>query len=111
MAMALAQQKLKCYDLSASQTGKSYELVTSAEPCAMCLGALTWSGISSLVCGARDEDVRSVGFDEGAKPADWPEALAQRHIAVTRDILRDEALAVLQQYRDSGGAIYNPSRK
>jgi tRNA(Arg) A34 adenosine deaminase TadA len=111
MAMAAAQQKLKCYDLSAGQTGRSYELVTSAEPCAMCLGAVAWSGVSALVCGARDEDVRAVGFDEGAKPADWPEALGQRHITVTCDVLRDEAIAVLRQYRDSGGIIYNPSGK
>jgi tRNA(Arg) A34 adenosine deaminase TadA len=111
MAISLAQQKLKCYDLSTGQTGKNYELVTSAEPCAMCLGAVAWSGVSSLVCGARDEDVRSVGFDEGAKPVDWAETLAQRNIAVTCDVLREQAIAVLRQYRDSGGIIYNPSGK
>jgi len=111
MAISLAQQQLRCYDLSAGQTGKSYELVTSAEPCAMCLGAVAWSGVSSLVCGARDEDVGSVGFDEGAKPVGWPETLARRHIAVTRDVLREQALAILRQYRDSGGIIYNPSGK
>ena len=73
----------------------------------MCLGALPWSGIRSLVCGARDEDARSIGFDEGEKPVQWIEALENRSIKVTRDILRDTAKAILKQYVDEGGIIYN----
>ena len=77
----------------------------------MCLGAITWSGISSLVCGARDEDARSIGFDEGDKPEDRFAKLKSRAISVTLDVLRDEAKAVLQQYIDEGGIIYNGRMK
>jgi hypothetical protein len=61
-----------------------------------------------VVCGARGDDACAIGFDEGAKPADWISALRNRGIDVVRDVLRDEAQAVLQQYRDDGGLIYNP---
>ncbi|KPJ98098.1 MAG: dCMP deaminase [Desulfobacterales bacterium SG8_35] len=106
VAIMLAQQKVANFDLGAAEL-PDYELVSTTEPCAMCLGAIPWSGISSLVCGARDEDARSIGFDEGDKPADWPLKLQGRAISVRRDILRDKARAVLQQYVDAGGIIYN----
>lgn len=106
VAIILAQQKVASFDLGAKGL-PAYELVTSTEPCAMCLGAIPWSGISSVICGARDEDARSIGFDEGEKPEQWIEALEGRAIKVTRDILRDKAKAILQQYVDEGGIIYN----
>lgn len=106
LALSLAQQAVACHDLGAAGL-PAHELVTSAEPCAMCLGAVVWSGVRRLVCGARDEDVRAIGFDEGAKPAGWPELLAGRGIALRRDVLRVEAAAVLRDYAAAGGAIYN----
>lgn len=106
LALSLAQQAVGRHELGAAGL-PAHELVTSAEPCAMCLGAVVWSGVRRLVCGARDEDVRAIGFDEGAKPAGWPELLAGRGIAVRRDVLRAEAAAVLRDYAAMGGAIYN----
>ena len=45
--------------------GRPHALVTSCEPCAMCLGATLWSGVRRLVCGATREDATALGFDEG----------------------------------------------
>jgi len=81
--------------------------VTRTEPCAMCLGAIPWSGVRRLVCGARDEDARQVGMDEGDKPDDWEACFGRRGIAVTRDVCRAGAADVLLAYRDGGGLIYN----
>ena len=106
VAIIIAQQMVSSFDLNAPGLPE-YELVSSTEPCAMCLGAIPWSGVTSLVCGARDEDARSIGFDEGEKPDQWIRALEKRSIKVTRDILRDKSKAVLQQYIDAGGIIYN----
>ncbi len=106
VALSIAQKILNTYDLGAEGL-PACELVTSTETCAMCLGAIPWSGVRSLVCGARDEDARELGFDEGAKPADWIEALRSRGITVQRDVLGDEAKAVLEKYHTSGGTIYN----
>ena len=73
----------------------------------MCLGCIPWSGVRSLVCGARDEDARAIGFEEGAKPSDWVRSLEGSGISVLRDILREEARAILSRYYESGGLIYN----
>ncbi len=106
VALSLAQQILGCHDLGA-QGLPSCELVTSTEPCSMCLGAVCWSGVRSLVCGARDEDARAAGFDEGPKHADWQDELYSRGIAVSRDVLRSDAAAVLREYLQQGGPVYN----
>ncbi len=109
IAIALAQKALGRYDLS--DGGRlQYELVASSEPCAMCFGAVPWSGVKRLVCGARDADARSIGFDEGPKLAAWEEALTSRSITVVRDVLRDQAVSVLQEYLTSGGTIYNAGK-
>lgn len=73
----------------------------------MCLGAIPWSGVSRLVCGARDEDARRIGFDEGDKPSDWIGRLRKRGIEVVRDVSRTEAVSVLEEYARNGGIIYN----
>jgi len=106
VAIMSAQKKLGCFDLSKASHGR-FELVTSAEPCAMCFGAIPWSGVVSLVCGARDTDARAIGFDEGPKVPDWKKALEERGITVVQDVAREKANAVLKSYAASGGVIYN----
>jgi tRNA(Arg) A34 adenosine deaminase TadA len=110
VAVMLAQRRVGHYDLSAPGLAV-HGLVTSTEPCTLCQGATLWSGVRSLTCGARDSDARAIGFDEGPKAADWAEALSSRGIRVTRDICREEAVAVLRRYRDEGGLIYNARRE
>jgi tRNA(Arg) A34 adenosine deaminase TadA len=109
VALILAQRSLGDYDLGGEGL-PACELVTSAEPCAMCFGAVLWSGVRRLVCAAREEDVRAVGFDEGPKPVDWPGELQRRGITVVRDVCRDEAVTVLKGYALGGGLVYNPHR-
>jgi tRNA(Arg) A34 adenosine deaminase TadA len=106
VAIMVAQQAVGDFDLGA-EGRPDYDLFASTEPCAMCFGATPWSGVRRLVCGARDEDARAVGFDEGAKLPDWAAALEERGIAVVRDVCREEAAAVLRDYAESGGQIYN----
>lgn len=106
VAMMISQKMVGDFDLGMGDR-PPYELVASTEPCAMCLGATPWSGVRSLVCGARGEDAEEIGFDEGIKPDGWVPSLEGRGIAVVRDVLRDEAAAVLREYADSGGQIYN----
>jgi tRNA(Arg) A34 adenosine deaminase TadA len=106
VAIALAQFKRQSYDLGRPDL-PAHTLVTSTEPCAMCLGAIPWSGVRQLITGARDCDARAVGFDEGQKVADWQGGLRDRGIEVVTDVQRDAARAVLETYRDGGGSIYN----
>ncbi len=106
VALVLAQKALGRYDLS-DEGRLHYDLVAAAEPCAMCFGAIPWSGVRRLVCGARDEDARAIGFDEGPKLDDWVAALNNRGIEVLLDVLREEAVVVLREYVATGGKIYN----
>ena len=81
-------------------------LVASTEPCCQCFGALVWSGIRQLTCGASTDDAQAIGFDEGPKPEAWVQSLASRGIGVTQGVRRDEARAVLDEYARRGGVIY-----
>jgi len=106
VAMAVAQRALGAWDLGAEGL-PAHELVTTTEPCTMCLGGIAWSGVRSVVSGATDADARAVGFDEGPKPVDWVRALLERGIAVREQVERDDARAVLDHYKAQGGRIYN----
>ena len=109
MAIMIGQAVLGSYDLG-REGFPPFELVTSTEPCAMCFGAVPWSGVRSLVCGARREDAEQAGFDEGSKPDDWDASLQRRGIEVVRDVCRREAAAVLFSYAAVGGVVYNGRR-
>ncbi|NIP17720.1 MAG: nucleoside deaminase [Xanthomonadales bacterium] len=104
IALSLAQQRVGDWNLSRS--GR-LTLVTTCEPCAMCFGAVPWSGVRRLVCGSRKADAEAAGFDEGDKPGDWVASLERRGIEVAQDVLRDEANALFDKYARHGGEIYN----
>lgn len=106
IAISSAQQQLGTFDLGAKGFPR-FELTTSSEPCAMCFGALPWSGIRHLACGAKAEDARAIGFDEGAIHPHWIDELKKRGISVDTGICRDEARNMLNLYHEIGGVIYN----
>lgn len=107
VAVMLAQRRLGCFSLAAPGL-PPHELVTSCDPCAMCLGALLWSGARRVVCGAAREDATRLRFDEGPV---FPESYAYlegRGVTFVRGVCRDEARDVLELYRRRAGVIYNP---
>ena len=106
VALANAHRTLKQFDLGAPGLPK-LELITSCEPCAMCYGAILWSGVRKVVCAARGSDATAIGFDEAPKPKNWVATLEDRGISVTRDLCRDEAIAVFRRYQQIGGRVYN----
>lgn len=81
-------------------------LYTSTEPCCQCYGAVVWSGVTRLVCGATTADAEAIGFDEGPKPAQWQAELERRGISVTEGLCVEDARAVLQRYIELGGQIF-----
>ncbi|MDF2447494.1 MAG: tRNA-specific adenosine deaminase [Moraxellaceae bacterium] len=103
VALMLAQRQLRTHDLGS--IGRC-TLVTTCAPCAMCLGAIPWSGVSRVVCGARSEDAEAIGFDEGDKAVDWAAGLRRRGIDVAADVERDAALEVLRHYAAQGHPLY-----
>lgn len=105
VALSLAQQRLGTPNLAETGLGP-VELVSSCEPCAMCLGAVPWSGVSTLLCAATKADAELAGFDEGDRSERWIEQLAARGITVHTEILRSAAAEVIRRYARSGRKIY-----
>jgi tRNA(Arg) A34 adenosine deaminase TadA len=103
VALMCAQQAVGSYTLRAP----AHELYTSCAPCAMCLGAVLWSGVTTLVSGAAREDAMEIGFEEGPVFDASYEYLVARGINCQAGVLREEARAVLQVYRARNAVIYN----
>lgn len=110
MAFMLAQRRTGRVRLNRDERDEPcgpIVLAASGQPCCQCYGATVWAGIDRLLIGARSDEIEELtGFDEGPLPADWVDQLAVRHIEVVRDVLRDEALAVLRAYAEGGGPTY-----
>jgi tRNA(Arg) A34 adenosine deaminase TadA len=106
VAFILAQHRLGSFTL-AGPGMPVHELVTSCEPCAMCLGATLWSGVNRVVYGAAREDATRLNFEEGPVFPESYAYLEERGLAIARNVLRDEACDVLEMYRKQGGVIYN----
>jgi tRNA(Arg) A34 adenosine deaminase TadA len=106
VAFMMAQQVVKSFTLNAPAL-PAHDLYTSCEPCAMCLGATLWSGVRRVVYGAAREDASLLNFEEGPVFAESYTYLEERGIVIVRNVLRDEARAVLELYRTQSGKIYN----
>ena len=73
----------------------------------MCLGATLWSGVRRLVYGAGRDDASRIDFDEGPVFAESYRYLEARGIEISGGVLRREAAAVLELYRQRNGPVYN----
>ena len=106
VAIMAAQQRLETFTLHAEGLAV-HELVASCDPCAMCFGAILWSGVRRVLCGASRDDAAQLGFDEGPVfPASY-RYLEDRGIEFQSGIRRPSAASVLEEYRQEGGEIYN----
>jgi tRNA(Arg) A34 adenosine deaminase TadA len=106
VAFMMAQQRVGSFTLKAPSL-PVHEMFTSCEPCAMCLGATLWSGVRRLVYAAAREDASMLEFEEGPVFPESYRYLEERGIRIERNVLRDEARAVLELYRAKSGKIYN----
>jgi tRNA(Arg) A34 adenosine deaminase TadA len=98
VALSLAQARLGTWNLGGDERPVA-ELAVNWRPCAMCYGAVLWSGVGRLViAGEGDEVEHLTGFDEGPMRADWKEQLHARGVEVRTDVLRAEALATFREY-------------
>jgi tRNA(Arg) A34 adenosine deaminase TadA len=74
-------------------------LYTSAEPCAMCAGAMYWAGIGRLVYGLSERRLKTITGNHAENPTlDLPcrtvFAAGQRRVEVIGPLLEDEAAAI-----------------
>ena len=93
--------------LLATQASKQFDnrflagctLYTSAEPCAMCAGAIYWAGIGRVVFGLSERRLKIITGDHAENPTlDLPcrtvFATGQRHVEVIGPLLEEEAAAL-----------------
>lgn len=78
-------------------------IYSSAEPCAMCAGAIYWSGIGRLVYGQSEADLKRVTGNHPENPTlDLPcrtiFAAGQRVVEVVGPMLEDEAAALQEAF-------------
>lgn len=107
MALSLAQRRLGTFDLGGAALPE-HQLVVNWRPCAMCFGALPWSGIRSLViAGGGPAIERLTGFDEGPIHPAWSAELQRRGIQVTEGVLEGEAWSLFEDFAKSGRLVYN----
>lgn len=103
VALAYAQRRLASHDLG---HGRRLALYSSCEPCAMCLGAIPWSGVTRVYTGALDVDARAVGFDEGLKPTPWQRALTSRGIELIEGLERQACVAAFARFGALSRSLY-----
>jgi tRNA(Arg) A34 adenosine deaminase TadA len=105
VAFMMGQRRVGSFTLAID--GREHELVTSCEPCAMCLGAVLWSGVTRVVCGATREDATRLNFEEGPVFPESYRYVQERGIELVHGVLREEAREVLETYVARGGVVYN----
>ncbi len=105
VAIMMAQKRVGSYSLA--KLGE-FELFSSSEPCAMCLGAILWSGVKKVVWGASSKTARKVGFDEGPVYEKSWDYLKSKGIEIKSGLKQKEAEANLYLYKEKNGVIYNP---
>lgn len=107
MALSLAQKMMGTYDLGAEGL-PAHELVVNWRPCAMCFGAVLWSGVRGLTIAGEGPELEEItGFDEGPVTEDWRGELQRRGIALTENVLRNNALAAYREFAESERFVYN----
>lgn len=107
MTLSLAQNMLGTYDLGGADM-PAYQLVVNWRPCAMCYGAVVWSGIRSLVISGDGPELEEItGFDEGPIHPLWDQELEKRGIELVRNVLHEESIQVYRDFAASGNLVYN----
>jgi guanine deaminase len=74
-------------------------IYTSCEPCPMCLGAIWWSRIGTIVHGNTRADAAAIGFDDEALYQEMARPVTARTLPLRR-LMGAEALAAFQLWAE-----------
>lgn len=98
-AIRQASEKLQRFDLS------DCILVTSAEPCPMCLSAIMWAGIKKVYYGCTVHDAEEIGFADEFIYDYFKDRSMESAPVVLEELLRDEALQVFKVWKQKEDKI------
>ena len=77
------------------------DIVTSCEPCPMCLGAIYWARLNNIFYANSREDAARIGFDDGLIYHEIALPIADRKIPTTQ-ILQPEARIAFEEWEKKG---------
>lgn len=77
---------------------RDYTLYSSCEPCFMCSGAMVWTKLGRLVYAASSRDLVRIFGKEGCSSSEIVFSHSGWQPEVTSGVLRQEGLALLQNY-------------
>lgn len=83
-----------------AEGGKDCTIYSSCEPCAMCMGAILYTGIERLVYGATLEDSKECVNDILAHASDVANTCTNRKISITPEFEREQAVKVLKSWKE-----------
>lgn len=81
-----------------AEGGKGCTIYSSCEPCAMCMGAILYTGIERLVYAATLEDSKECVNEILAKAEDVADACKNRKIEIIKELHKDKAVEVLKNW-------------
>jgi len=79
-------------------------IVTSCEPCPMCLSAIYWSRISSIFYACTRKDAASIGFDDAMIYEEMNMHMNQRSIP-SEQVMRDKGLKAFELWLDKSDKV------
>lgn len=81
-------------------------LYTSSAPCPMCLASAYWASVDGIISASTVGDAKQHGnFDDSFIEAQFARPRSERPIAEVVEFLRDDAVAVWQEYAQRTDAV------
>jgi tRNA(Arg) A34 adenosine deaminase TadA len=80
-------------------------VASTCEPCPMCMAALHWARVDTVGYGATIADAKAAGFNELRIPAADIIRLGGSSVKLVGDVLRNECVALFNEWRKHGRAV------
>lgn len=81
-------------------------LIATAEPCPMCLSAIHWARLSSLIFGVSMNCAAGFGFDDASFMRELRRPAQERALASRGGVLAKECEGIFRMWKESGGQLY-----
>ena len=99
-AIRQACRKLGTHDLSGCR------LYSTAEPCPMCLGAIIWANIRTVIYGCRKEDAANIGFRDDFIYDFIKDGMKDKKVLSLEESDRDLCLSLFNEYSEKHKPLY-----
>ncbi len=80
-------------------------VASTCEPCPMCMAALHWARVDTVVYGASIDDAAAAGFNELAIPAAQIVQLGRSRVQLQGGVLREECRALFDRWKERPDAV------